>query len=61
MEPIGIGGLVPAYRPAISRAVHDAVIGRFDVFDDRFQVIGEHAPGFAIVHARSYLGIEYSG
>ena len=27
--------------------------------DDRFQVIGEHAPG-AVVHPPSYLGIDYS-
>ena len=26
---------------------------------DRFQVIGEHTPG-AVVHAPSYLGIDYS-
>jgi hypothetical protein len=28
--------------------------------DDRFQIIGEHAPGSATVHPPHYLGIEYS-
>jgi 4-oxalocrotonate tautomerase len=51
----------PPYRGAISRGVHDAMVSTFNVpDDDHFQVIGEHAPGTAIVHAPSYLGIEYS-
>jgi 4-oxalocrotonate tautomerase len=54
-------GKAAAYRAAISRGVHDAMTRTFDVpNDDRFQVIGEHVPGSAIVHAPSYLGIEYS-
>jgi phenylpyruvate tautomerase PptA (4-oxalocrotonate tautomerase family) len=54
-------GKAAAYRAAISRGVHDAMTRTFDVpDDDRFQVIGEHVPGSAIVHAPSYLGIEYS-
>lgn len=55
------GSKPPAYRAAISQGVHDAVTSTFNVpSDDRFQVIGEHAPGTAIVHAPSYLGIKYS-
>jgi 4-oxalocrotonate tautomerase len=51
----------PSYRSAISRGVHDAMVSTFNVpDDDHFQVIGEHVPGTAIVHAPSYLGIEYS-
>jgi len=53
-------GKPPAYRAAISQGVHDAMTSTFNVpKDDRFQVIGEHAPG-AVVHAPSYLGIDYS-
>ena len=53
-------GKPPAYRAAISQGVHDAMTSTFNVpEDDRFQVIGEHAPG-AVVHAPSYLGIDYS-
>ena len=54
-------GRPPSYRAAISQGVHDALLATFDIpEDDRFQVIGEHAPGTAIVHPPSYLGIEYS-
>ena len=54
-------GKATAYRFAISQGVHDALIRTFNVpDDDRFQVIGEHAPGTALVHSQSYLGIEYS-
>lgn len=54
-------GKPAAYRVAISQGVHDALIRTFNVpDDDRFQVIGEHAPGTALVHSQSYLGIEYS-
>jgi 4-oxalocrotonate tautomerase len=54
-------GKSPAYRAAISKGVHDAMTSTFNVpDDDRFQIIGEHAPGTAIAHAPSYLGIEYS-
>src|SRR5271169_853928 len=53
-------GKPPAYRAAISQGVHDAMTSTFNVpKDDRFQVIGEHVPG-AVVHAPSYLGIDYS-
>jgi 4-oxalocrotonate tautomerase len=54
-------GQPASYRTAISRGVHDAMVSTFDVpDDDQFQVIGEHASSTAIVHAPSYLGIEYS-
>lgn len=54
-------GKPAAYRAAISQGVHDAMARTFNVpGDDRFQIIGEHAPGTAIVHAPSYLGVEYS-
>jgi 4-oxalocrotonate tautomerase len=54
-------GQPASYRTAISRGVHDAMVSTFDVPDgDHFQVISEHAPGTGIVHAPSYLGIEYS-
>jgi 4-oxalocrotonate tautomerase len=54
-------GKPASYRTAISRGVHNAMVSTFNVpNDDYFQVIGEHAPGTAIVHAPSYLGIEYS-
>ena len=37
------------------------MIRTFDVpNDDRFQIVGEHAPGSAIVHPPHYLDIEYS-
>jgi phenylpyruvate tautomerase PptA (4-oxalocrotonate tautomerase family) len=53
-------GKPSAYRAAISKGVHDAMTSTFNVpDDDRFQIIGEHAPG-TIVHAPSYLGIDYS-
>lgn len=54
-------GRPAAYRKAISDAVHSALSKTFDVpGDDRFQVIGEHAPGTSIVHAPAYLGNVYS-
>lgn len=54
-------GKPASYRAAISQGVHDAMLRTFNVpDDDRFQIIGEHAPGTAIVHAQSYLGIKYS-
>ena len=54
-------GKPASYRAAISQGVHDAMVHTFNVpEDDRFQVISEHAPGIAILHAPSYLGIEYS-
>jgi 4-oxalocrotonate tautomerase len=54
-------GKPPGYRAAISKSVHDAMTSTFNVpDDDRFQIIGEHAPGTAIVHSPSYLGIVYS-
>ena len=54
-------GKPQAYRAAISKSVHDAMMRTFNVpDDDRFQIIGEHAPGTAMVHPASYLGIVYS-
>ena len=54
-------GKPASYRAAISQGVHDAMVRTFDVpDDDRFQIIGEHTPGTAIVHAPSYLGMVYS-
>jgi 4-oxalocrotonate tautomerase len=54
-------GKPASYRAAISQGVHDAMVSTFNVpDDDHFQIIGEHAPGIAIVHAPSYLGIKYS-
>lgn len=54
-------GKSAAYRAAISKGVHDAMVATFNVpDDDRFQIIGEHAPGRAIVHAPSYLGVNYT-
>jgi S-ribosylhomocysteine lyase LuxS involved in autoinducer biosynthesis len=49
-------GKPAAYRAATSRGVHDLMIRSFDVpDDDRFQIVGEHVPGSAIVHVRHYL------
>ena len=49
------------YRAALSKGVHDALTATFGVpEDDRFQIVGEHRPGTAIVHAPTYLGIAYS-
>lgn len=54
-------GKPASYRAALSDGVHDAMVRTFNVpEDDRFQVIGEHGPGTAIVHPPRYLGIEYS-
>ena len=54
-------GKPPSYRAAISQGVHEAMVSTFSVpEDDRFQVIVEHAPGSALVHTPSYLGIDYS-
>src|SRR3954452_5791325 len=54
-------GKLASYRAAISQGVHEAMVRTFDVpEDDRFQVICEHVPGTAVVHAPRYLGIEYS-
>lgn len=54
-------GKPASYRTAISRGVHNAMVRTFNVpDDDRFQVIGEHTPGTAIIHAPSYLGLAYS-
>jgi len=48
-------------RKAISQGVQAALVETFNVpADDLFQVITAHAPGTGIVHAPSYLGIEYS-
>jgi phenylpyruvate tautomerase PptA (4-oxalocrotonate tautomerase family) len=54
-------GHSPEGRAAIARGVHDAMVDTFAVPpDDRFQIITEHASTTEIVHAPSYLGIEYS-
>jgi 4-oxalocrotonate tautomerase len=54
-------GKPASYRAAISQGVHAALVDTFGVpNDDHFQVIGEHLPGIAIIHAPSYLGIEHS-
>ena len=48
-------------RKAISDGVQAALVETFNVpKDDRFQVITSHAPQTEIVHAPSYMGIEYS-
>ena len=44
----------------VSNAVHDAMVATFNVpADDRFQVLGRHAPGELVV-TPSYLGIAHS-
>jgi 4-oxalocrotonate tautomerase len=54
-------GKSAAYRDAISKGVHDAMLAAFNVpAEDRFQIICEHAPSAEIVRPSSYLGIEYS-
>src|SRR5882672_11140146 len=46
---------------AISDGVQGALVETFNVpKDDLFQVITSHAPQTEIVHAPSYMGIEYS-
>jgi len=56
-----VAGKPARYRAAISQGIQAALMATFNVKeDDRFQVINEHAPGTAIVHAPSYLGIKYS-
>ena len=48
-------------RRAISRGVHRALVETFEVpKDDLFQIITEQEPNTEIVHAPSYLGIEYT-
>ena len=48
-------------RKAISDGVQAALVETFNVpKDDLFQVITAHPPESQIVHAPSYLGIEYS-
>lgn len=54
-------GKPASWRAAVSQGIHDAMLSTFNVpADDRFQVIGEHAPATAIVHPAEYLGIAYS-
>jgi 4-oxalocrotonate tautomerase len=48
-----------AYRTALGRAVHDALVGIGVPADDRFQVIAEHEPE-GLVYDAHYLGIERS-
>jgi len=51
----------PEYRDAISQGVHRALVETFEVPEnDLFQIITEHRPETEIVHAPSYLGLEYS-
>ena len=55
-----IHGKPAEYRRAIGDVVYEAMRQTINVPEgDRFQVIGEHAPG-AVVHPPSYLGIDYS-
>ena len=53
-------GKSPAYRTAICDGVYRAMRETFSVpEDDRFMIVNEHdANNF--IHARSYLGIDYS-
>jgi 4-oxalocrotonate tautomerase len=54
-------GKTPQYRQAISQGVHAALVETFNVpNDDLFQIITEAAPQAEIVHAPSYLGIDYT-
>ncbi len=56
-----VAGKPASFRAAISQGIQDAMMATFNVKeDDRFQVISEHAPGTAIVHAPSFAGIKYS-
>lgn len=56
-----VAGKPASFRAAISQGIQDAMMATFNVKeDDRFQVISEHTPGTAIVHAPSYVGIKYS-
>lgn len=56
-----VAGKPASFRAAISQGIQNAMMATFNVKeDDRFQVISEHAPGTAIVHAPRYVGIEYS-
>jgi 4-oxalocrotonate tautomerase len=51
----------PEYRKAISQGVHRALVETFEVPEnDLFQIITKHRPETEIVHASSYLGLEYS-
>jgi 4-oxalocrotonate tautomerase len=51
----------PEYRKAMSQGVQRALVETFEVpQNDLFQIITEHGPETEIVHAPSYLGIEYS-
>jgi phenylpyruvate tautomerase PptA (4-oxalocrotonate tautomerase family) len=54
-------GKSPGFRKAISEGVHSALTETFNVpKDDLFQIITEHEAGVGLIHAPSYLGIEYS-
>ena len=56
-----VAGKPASFRAEISQGIQDAMTATFNVKeDDRFQVISEHTPGTAIVHAPSYVGIKYS-
>jgi 4-oxalocrotonate tautomerase len=54
-------GKSAAFRKAVSEGVRAALVETFNVpQDDLFHVISEHDPQTGIVHAPSYLGINYS-
>jgi phenylpyruvate tautomerase PptA (4-oxalocrotonate tautomerase family) len=54
-------GKSAGFAAMISEGIHSALVDTFNVpNDDLFQIISEHAPEIEIVHASSYLGIEYS-
>ena len=54
-------GKSPEFRRAISQGIQAALVETFDVpQDDLFQIVSEHAADSPIVHAPSYLGLQYS-
>jgi 4-oxalocrotonate tautomerase len=54
-------GKSPEFRRAISQGIQTALVETFEVPEqDLFQIFGEHDAGSPIVHAPSYLGVEYS-
>ncbi len=51
----------PEAIKAISQGIQAALVETFGVpEDDLFQIVTAHAPSTGIVHAPSYLGIQYS-
>ena len=54
-------GKSPEFRRALSQGIQAALVETFEVPEqDLFQIFSEHDAGSPIVHAPSYLGIEYS-